>query len=103
MRFLRYHAAVEDAVQRSGIDWTFLRPKLFMRGLLQIRQMIQATGTFAAAVGSSQVSVVDARDNAAATFAALTEEGPASRAYDLTGPEALTTHTEMAKNLSHTI
>ena len=36
VRFLRYHAAVERAIERSGMAWTFLRPNLFMQGLLQL-------------------------------------------------------------------
>lgn len=30
VRFLRYHAAVEAAIQASGIAYTFLRPNLFI-------------------------------------------------------------------------
>ena len=30
VRFLRYHAAVESAIQASGIAYTFLRPNLFI-------------------------------------------------------------------------
>ena len=99
VRFLRYHAAVEAAAQRSKLAWTFLRPNLFMQGLLQFKGMIAATGGFAAAIGDARVSVVDVRDNAAAAAAALTEDGHEGRTYNLTGPEALT-HAEMAQMLS---
>jgi uncharacterized protein YbjT (DUF2867 family) len=40
-RFLRYHAAVEAAVHASGLTFTFLRPNLYMQGLLNFRQSIQ--------------------------------------------------------------
>ena len=40
-RFLRYHAAVEAAVRASGLTFTFLRPNLYMQGLLNFRQSIQ--------------------------------------------------------------
>lgn len=43
VRFLRYHAVVEDAIRASGMEWTFLRPNLFMQGLLMFRQSIAAT------------------------------------------------------------
>jgi uncharacterized protein YbjT (DUF2867 family) len=33
-RFQRYHGAVENHILRSGIAHTFLRPNLFMQGLL---------------------------------------------------------------------
>jgi uncharacterized protein YbjT (DUF2867 family) len=99
VRFLRYHAVVENAAQASGIAWTILRPNLFMQGLLQFKDMIRATGSFAAAIGEAKVSVVDVRDIAAAACVALTADGHEDRIYDLTGPEALT-HQQMAEALT---
>lgn len=99
VRFLRYHAAVERAIRESGMAWTFLRPNLFMQGLLGFKQSIKSEGKFYAAAGDARVSTVDVRDNAAAAAAALTEPGHESRTYDLTGPETLT-HAEMAAKLS---
>ena len=102
VRFLRYHAVVERAIESSGIAYTFLRPNLFMQGLLAFRASIQAQGRFFAAAGDARVSVVDVRDNAAAAAAALTEPGHEGKVYDLTGPEALT-HAEMAAALSEAL
>ena len=99
VRFLRYHAAVEEVVKASGLDWTFLRPNLFMQGLLQFAGMIRDKQMFTAPIGDARVSVVDVRDNAAVAAAALTQEGHAGRTYTLTGPEALS-HAEMAERLS---
>ena len=96
VRFLRYHAAVERRIQESGMAYTFLRPNLFMQGLLAFRESILAQGKFFAAAGEAKISAVDVRDIAAVAVAALTGEGHAGRTYDLTGPEALT-HTEMAE------
>ena len=102
VRFLRYHAAVERAVRESGMDHTFLRPNLFMQGLLNFAPTIKAEGRFYAAVGDAKVSVVDVRDNAAVAAAALTGEGHAGKTYTLTGPEALS-HAEMAAGLSEVL
>ena len=99
VRFLRYHAAVEQAIRDSGLDWTFLRPNLFMQGMLQFAGMVRNKGIIAAPIGDARVSVVDVRDNAAVAAAALTEDGHAGKTYTLTGPEALT-HAEMAARLS---
>ena len=99
VRFLRYHAAVEASIRHSGLAWTFLRPNLFMQGLLQFAGMISDKGMFAAPIGDARVSVVDVRDNAAVAVAALIEERHAGKTYTLTGPEALT-HAEMAAKLS---
>ena len=98
VRFLRYHAAVEARIRDSGMAWTFLRPNLFMQGLLQFAGMIRSKGMIAAPIGDARVSVVDVRDNAAVAVAALTEDGHEGRTYTLTGPEALT-HADMAERL----
>ncbi|WP_191060152.1 SDR family oxidoreductase [Geminicoccus harenae] len=99
VRFLRYHAAVEEAIRASGMAWTFLRPNLFMQGLLAFAGSIAEQGRFFAAAGSARVSVVDVRDNAAVAVAALTDDGHAGRIYTLTGPEALS-HAEMASRIA---
>ena len=102
VRFLRYHAAVEQAIRDSGMDWTFLRPNLFMQGMLQFAGMVRDKGMIAAPIGDARVSVVDVRDNAAVAAAALTEDGHAGKTYTLTGPVALT-HAEMAATLAAAI
>jgi uncharacterized protein YbjT (DUF2867 family) len=99
VRFLRYHAAVEAALRSSGIAYTFLRPNLFMQGLLNFQSTIAAQSAFYAAAGDAKVSVVDVRDIADVAVAALTESGHEGKIYDLTGPQALT-HAEMAESLS---
>ncbi|BAC90832.1 SDR family oxidoreductase [Gloeobacter violaceus] len=98
-RFQRYHAVVEAAVRASGLACTFLRPNLFMQGLLNFRAVIAARQAFYAAAGDAKVSIVDVRDVAEVAVAALTESGHEGKTYELTGPEALT-HTEMAEHLS---
>ena len=102
VRFLRYHAAVERAIRGSGLAWTFLRPNLFMQGLLNFAPTIGAKGEFYAAAGDARISAVDVRDIAASAVAALTGAGHAGRVYDLTGPQALT-HREFAAGLSHAL
>ncbi len=65
LRFLRYHAAVEEALRRSGMSYTNLRPNLYMQGLLMIGRTIASEGRFFAPAGDARVSVVDVRDIAA--------------------------------------
>jgi uncharacterized protein YbjT (DUF2867 family) len=100
-RFLRYHAAVEAAVQASGLTFTFLRPNLYMPGLLNFRQSIQETSAFFAA-GDARISAVDVRDLADVAVAALTTAPHANTSDALTGPEALTC-AEMAQRLSRAV
>ena len=102
LRFLRYHAAVEEALRRSGMTYTNLRPNLYMQGLLMIGRTIASEGRFFAPAGDARVSVVDVRDIAAVAVAALTKSGHEGKTYDITGPEALT-HAEMAAQLSEAL
>lgn len=101
-RFQRYHGAIEKHIMKSGIPYTFLRPNLFMQGLLNFRATISSQGAFYAPAGTAKVSVVDVRDIAAVAAKALTESGHEGKIHDITGPEALT-HAEMAAQLSKAI
>ena len=99
VRFLRYHAVVEAAVRASGLAYTFLRPNLFMQGVLAFQETIAAQGQFFAPIGEARISLVDVRDIAAVAAAALTEPGHENQTYELTGPAALT-HTDLAGALA---
>jgi uncharacterized protein YbjT (DUF2867 family) len=99
VRFLRYHAAVEQHIQKSGMSYTFLRPNLFMQGLLGLKDYIANKGVFFASVGNAQISAVDVRDIAEVAAAALTDSSHQNKTYELSGPEALT-HFDMASKLS---
>jgi uncharacterized protein YbjT (DUF2867 family) len=90
VRFLRYHANVENRIKELGITYTFLRPNLYMQGLLAFRDHIKTEGRFYASIGNAAVSVVDVRDIAAVAAIALTEPGHKNKTYNITGPEALT-------------
>lgn len=75
VRFLRCHAVVELAIKESGMTYTFIRPNLFMQGLLGFSQSIKMKGQFYAAAGDAKISVVDVRDTAAVAAISLTESG----------------------------
>src|SRR5262249_23036114 len=62
VRFLRYHAAVEQALAESGVAYTNLRPNLYMQGLLLFKTLIVEKGQFVAPIGDARVSAVDVRD-----------------------------------------
>ena len=101
-RFLRYHAAVEGAIRASGLTFTFLRPNLYMQGLLNFRQSIKQKDAFFAAAGDARISAVDVRDLADVAVLALTTSQHDNKTYDLTGPEALT-FSDMARELSKAV
>lgn len=101
-RFLRYHGVVEAAVQASGLTFTFLRPNLYMQGLLNFRQSIREKGAFFAAAGDARISAVDVRDLADVAVAALTGSGHDNKVYSLTGPAALT-FADMAQQIAKAV
>lgn len=96
----RVHRQVEQAIESSGMDWTFLRPNSFMQNVVTFMSAtIKAEGAFYTASGHAKISHVDVRDIAAVAVKALTGSGHAGKAYALTGPEALT-YDELASELS---
>ena len=95
VRFLRYHAAVEQHIRGLGIGWTFLRPNLYLQGLLAMAGPIRSQGRFFAPIGDARVSAVDVRDIADVAAAVLTEPGHDGATYSITGPAAVT-HAEIA-------
>ena len=101
-RFLRYHAAVEAAIEATDLTFTFLRPNLYMQGLLNFAQSIKEKSAFFAAAGDARISAVDVRDLADAAVAALIDSRHKNKIYSLTGPEALT-FGEMADGLSEAV
>jgi uncharacterized protein YbjT (DUF2867 family) len=102
VRFLRYHAAVEQHVRDLGIAYTFLRPNLFFQGLLAFARPISAEGRFYAPIGDTPVSAMDVRDIAAVAAIALTEPGHEGATYTLTGPEPIT-HAQIATALTSAV
>lgn len=99
VRFLRYHAVVEQHIRRSNIKFTFLRPNLFMQGLLAFSDSIKYQNQFFGAIGDAKISLIDVRDIAAAAGESLIDVKHENQTYNLTGPEALSHH-EMAERLS---
>ncbi|MDX6313744.1 MAG: hypothetical protein QOF44_3208 [Streptomyces sp.] len=87
------HKEIEDAVEASGLEWTFLRPGEFATNLLfQWAPQIRATGTVRAAYGMAAMAPIHERDIAAvAVRALLSGSGEhAGARYELSGPESLT-------------
>ena len=99
VRFLRYHAAVEQRIRELGIPFTFLRPNLFLQAFLDFGPVVQGMGVLPAPIGAARVSVVDVRDIVAVAAAALTEPGHEGATYTITGPAAVT-HAEIAAAIS---
>ena len=102
VRFLRYHANVENRIKELGMTYTFLRPNLYMQGLIAFKDYIKQEGKFYAALGDAKISAVDIRDIADVAVAALTEAGHDNKIYNITGPEAIS-HYQIAEILSKSL
>lgn len=102
VRFLRYHAVVEERVRSLGIPYTFLRPNLFFQGLQAFASPIAKEGHFFAPIGEARVSAVDARDIGEVGAAALNNPDYRGKTLTITGPDALS-HAEMAEALSQAL
>lgn len=102
VRFLRYHAKVENKIKSLGMSYTFLRPNLYMQGIIAFKDYIKNDGKFYASVGNAAISLVDIRDIAAVAAIALTESGHENKIYNITGKEAIT-HYQMAETFSRVL
>lgn len=91
----RWHREIEKLVEASGIAYTLLRPANFMDNFINFLPP-GPDGNIYTPLGTGAVSYIDARDIGAVAAAVLTEESHYGKAYDLTGPEAVTM-TEVAK------
>jgi uncharacterized protein YbjT (DUF2867 family) len=82
--------AIEDAVRRSDMDWTILRPGGFNSNAYAWAETVRAHRTVAAPFGDVGLPTIDPADIAEVAAAALRGDGHAGQVYELTGP-ALTT------------
>ncbi|ETK31774.1 NAD(P)H-binding protein [Microbispora sp. ATCC PTA-5024] len=86
----RHPVAFEDAVRRSGLEWTILRPGGFDSNALAWAESIRTSRTAAAPFADVGLPSVDPADVAEVAAAALTGTGHTGRTYELTGPAAVT-------------
>ncbi|MFE3451309.1 NAD(P)H-binding protein [Nonomuraea sp. NPDC059194] len=86
----RHPAAFEDAVRRSGLDWTILRPGGFHSNAYAWAESIRAERTAAAPFGEVGLPSIDPADIAEVAATVLREPGHAGRTHVLTGPALIT-------------
>ena len=95
----RCHGRCEEQLEASGMDWTILRPSMFMQILPGMYgDTVARTSTLYAPAGEARIPFVDTRDIAAVATLVLTTEGHSRLVYDLTGSEAIT-YGELAARL----
>lgn len=85
------HAKIEHALLASRIPSTFLRPSFFMQNLLtQHLDELRQDNTLYIPAGRGKTSFIDTRDIGEVGALCLLDERHMSKAYTLTGSEALT-------------
>jgi len=94
-----WHYNIEQVLRRADLDWTILRPHVFMQNLLDQKESIHEEGRIYAPAGEAEIPMIDTRDIAAVAASVLTEEGHAGKRYTLTGPTPVSYH-EIANILS---
>jgi uncharacterized protein YbjT (DUF2867 family) len=78
----------EKCVQNCGIDYTILRPNLFMQNLLNLSPSIKKNNQIRLAAASANISFVDARDVASAAATILIHSSHKNHIYLLTGNQS---------------
>src|SRR5262249_14806081 len=94
---------IEQLIQTSGLEWTFLRPGMFAANALgwwapQIRVADVVRWPYA----DVPTAPIHERDVAAVAVRVLCENGHAGAEYMLTGPQSLT-HTEQVSTIGRAI
>ncbi|MFI7134516.1 alcohol dehydrogenase catalytic domain-containing protein [Nonomuraea sp. NPDC050153] len=79
---------VERLIEKSGLEWTILRPHAFAANALRWAAQVRA-GVVRGSYGRAAMPVVHERDLAEVAARALLEEGHHGAVYDLTGPESI--------------
>jgi (4-alkanoyl-5-oxo-2,5-dihydrofuran-3-yl)methyl phosphate reductase len=92
----RWHRAGEKLLEQSSMKWTFLRPASFASNALFWTSTVKGQGKVYGALGEAALPVIDPEDIAAVAAHVLTTQGHEGKAYELTGPESLTTAEQVA-------
>src|SRR5262245_28301241 len=87
--FTRMHEEIERYLEESSLVWTHLRPSQFMQVYLREAATIVGKGLLRLPLDDVRLSPVDVEDIAKIAFALLTQGGHQGRAFEITGPQAL--------------
>lgn len=84
------HLSIEQAVERSGLNHTFVRPAAFASNTFQWAPAIRAGDAVRVPYAEATVSPIHEGDVAAVAAQALLADGHESATYEITGPESMT-------------
>jgi uncharacterized protein YbjT (DUF2867 family) len=97
-----WHYIVEEYLKESGLEWTILRPHVFMQNLIEQEDSInREDGMFYSPSGDAEIPLIDTRDISLVAKEILTEGSSShiGETYTLSGPEAIS-YNECAAILS---
>ncbi len=78
------HWQVEEALKASGVDWTILRPGLFMQNFLNMAGMVKEQSKIMMPVPADvEAGMIDVRDTGDVAAAVLTGDGHNGQSYFL--------------------
>jgi uncharacterized protein YbjT (DUF2867 family) len=88
----KWHYEREELIRASGLDWTFLRPVMFMSNSIEWwAESIKGQGSvFFPGGKKGRVAPIDPGDIALVAASALTQPGHNGKVYELTGPQLFT-------------
>ncbi|MEU4829458.1 NAD(P)H-binding protein [Streptosporangium sp. NPDC023615] len=81
---------VERMIERSGLEWTILRPHAFAANALRWAEQIRAEAVVREPYGEAAMPPLHERDLAAVAAHALLGDGHGGATYEPTGPETMT-------------
>lgn len=84
-----WHYNVERVLSDARLDWTILRPHVFMQNLLDQRETIRSEHNVRSPAGEASIPMIDTRDIAAVAAAILTGSGHEGKRYTVTGRESI--------------
>jgi uncharacterized protein YbjT (DUF2867 family) len=88
---------IEASIERSGREWTFLRPGMFAANAREFwGPQVRGGGVVRWPYLEAATAPIDERDIAAVGVRALTQNGHDRREYVLTGPQSLTQYEQIA-------
>jgi len=98
--FVRDHGACDRYLADSGVPHAIVRPNLFLQNVPENTiPALDEDGNFYVNAADARISMVDTRDVAGVAAVLITDARHEGRAYDVTGPEALS-YGDVATKLS---
>jgi uncharacterized protein YbjT (DUF2867 family) len=90
------HLKRDEALKASGLEWTLVRPGFFMSNVLAWLPQIRESGAVRNNYGDGPMYPIAPDDIAGVAVVALTGQGHAGKAYDLTGDVAISAVQQIA-------